>query len=414
MLNIKIITENEELGVICKMYWEINSDFDFVYKVEELAELANIGKAKLPGAIRDACNAYIPEWKCKDCGKPYVFSGRSDFLKNRSLLNNSSNCQCSYVCHECNQIRREKEIQEKREKEEAAKKAREIQNNEIRKKIAQTYDLSKRNPINLQELTLTDVIYLMSILRGGAYENLTKIKPVLMFDQPISSDDDFTAEILSHLIDRKLISVHPDSDTKDFVDNNIFRFYIYRVYYAPPISMSALNDPKALVTELQNCINQDWSDDWCQEALQIWKKVALAECKEYLLFVLNEHHFEFSPGEKTIQYFEYALEQFSTAQVFNIIWRAVKDAAAYYLREDISKRHAANAAISSILRYSEKAIAENWDIKPFRRNYKNTQSVISEVLYNSALKLSSDGFQLVPSIETIHTRKLDVSDQTTD
>lgn len=50
--------------------------------------------------------------------------------------------------------------------------------------------------------------------------------------------------------------------------------------------------------------------------------------------------------EKTSQYLEYALEHYSTAQVFNTIWRAAK-MAAYYQREDISKRQAANAAVAS-------------------------------------------------------------------
>jgi len=406
MLKLEIITDNKELASICELYWEVDSNLDFVHKVVELAELSKIDKAKLPSVIREACNAYISDWKCSGCERPFVFSGRSDFTKSRSYLLNGSYRQESFLCSSCEKKRRDRDIEERKQQEEAARKAREIVENELRNKIRDTYNLSNRQPIDIQALSLTDAIYLISIMRG-AYENLTKIMPVSMFEQPLSADkEDFSAEIIKHLHRNGLIHIHPDTKPEAFANDDISRFYIYHVYYAPPISQSSQGDPKSLVTELHKLVNDGWSEEWCQEALVIWKKVALSECKEYLLFVLDEHHFEFSPGEKTTQYLEYALENFSTAQVFNTIWRAAKDAAAYYQREKISKRQAANAAIASIQKYSERALAENWEIKPYKRNYKLPQAIISEVLYNFALKLGEDGFQFIPNIETIRSKKL--------
>jgi hypothetical protein len=123
-----------------------------------------------------------------------------------------------------------------------------------------------------------------------------------------------------------------------------------------------------------------------------------------------EHLFEFTPGEKTTQYLEFALQHFSTGQVYNIIWRAVKDAAAFYMRGDVSKKHAANVAVSAIQRSAERAIAENWDLKPYRRNYKTTQSIVSEVFYNFASMLGDAGFETAPNIESIHAKKLEQSE----
>lgn len=406
MLQIDILTENKELASICELYWEVDSNLDFVHKIGELAELSKIDKAKLTSVIREACNAYLNDWKCSNCGKPFIFSGRSEFTRNRTLLINASYLQRSFICGECEQKRREKETLEKKRQDEIARKAREAVEIDLRSKIRKTYDLSNHPLIDVENLSLTDIIYLLSILRGGAYESLTKIMPVGMFEQPLSADKDFSTEIITYLHKNKLIYVHPDTEPAAFVNDDISRFYIYSVYYAPPISRSAPDDPKKLITELLNQVDNEWSDERCQEALEIWKKVALSECKEYLLFVLNEHHFEFSPGEKTTQYLEYALEHFSTAQIYNTIWRAAKDSAAYFQRETISKRQAANAAIASIQRISERAVAENWEIKPYGRNYKCPQTVISEVLYNSAIKLGDDGFRLIPNLETIRAKKL--------
>lgn len=406
MLQIEIITENKDLASICKLYWEVDSDLNFVHKVGELAELAKIDKAKLTSVVREACRTTISDWKCSNCKKPFVFSGRSEFTKNRSLLLNSSYRQYSFLCANCEKEKREKEIEEKKRQVEAARKAREVAEIELRKKIRENYDLAKRPVTDVQDLSLTDAIYLISIIRGGAYEDLTKIIPVRMFEHPLSSDDDFSTEIIRHLCNNELIYVHPDTEPEGFEKDNISTYYIYHVYYAPPISQTAPEDPKVLLSELLKRVNGEWSEEWCQEALEIWKKVALSECKEYLLFVLNEHHFEFSPGEKTTQYLEYALEHFSTAQVYNTIWRAAKDAAAYYQREGVSKRQAANVAVAAIQKISERAIAENWEIKPFGRNYKCPQALVSEVLYNLALKLGDEGFQTIPNIETIRAKKL--------
>ena len=231
MLQIEIITEDKELASICELYWEVDSNLSFVHKVRELAELAKIDKAKLTSVIREACNAYVSDWQCANCERPFVFSNRSEFTGNRSHLLDGSYRQLSFLCGDCKKKQREKEIEEKKRQEEAAQRAREAVEAKLRKKIQETYDLSNRQPIDIQSLTLTDALYLISMMRGGAYENLTKIMPVSMFEQSLAADQDFSTEIINHLHDRGLIYIHPDSEPESFVNDDISRFYIYRVYY---------------------------------------------------------------------------------------------------------------------------------------------------------------------------------------
>src|SRR6266508_3965345 len=172
MIKLDIVTDNKELASICELYWEVDPNLDFVHRVNDLAELSKIDKAKLPSVIREACNAYVTDWKCSVCERPFVFSGRSDFTRNRSSLLNGSYRQQSFLCSECEKKRREKEIEERKLQEEAARKAREAVEIELRKKISDTYDLANRQPIDITSLSLTSAIYLISIMRG-AYENLT-------------------------------------------------------------------------------------------------------------------------------------------------------------------------------------------------------------------------------------------------
>jgi hypothetical protein len=89
------------------------------------------------------------------------------------------------------------------------------------------------------------------------------------------------------------------------------------------------------------------------------------------------------------------------AQICNFIWRAAKDAAAFYVREAVSKQHAANTVIGAIQRYGERAKAEGWDIKPYRRNFDCPQSMVSEVLFNAVLRIGDDGFNRTPGIRKL-------------
>ncbi len=407
MLKVETLTQDEELATICKMYWEVNAEWQFVHKVGELAKLTNIERAatRLPQVMRESCYAYIEDWRCPRCEKPHKFYSRSEFSSNRR------NIGLSFLCDEC---RRQDQIREAAETQKGnaeAERTRQETKTRMREKIRETYDLSKKRPIShIYGLSLTDAIYLISIMRG-AYEDLTKIKPIELFEQPLAGDKDLTKEIVIQSHDKRLIYVHPDSETEAFVDETLDRFYIYKVYYAPMVTEKSVVDPKSLVTDLHQYVSLPWTEVECDEALELWKRIALSECMEYLLFVLDEHHFEFTPGEKTTQYIEFSLKHFSTAQVYNIIWRSAKDAAAFYLREQgVTKKHAANTAVAGIQRTAERAVSEKWDLKPYRRNYKTKQSIISEVFYNFALGIGEVGFETVPSIETIHAKKLEHSD----
>lgn len=402
MFELKIHSDDDEIRTICELYWEMDYDYEFVHKVSEIAELVEINKTKILPIVRENSTAIHPDWKCEDCSKPYIFSSRTDFLGKKDNLIDPP----KFRCERCQKLRREKEIEIRRKKQEEERKLQEIKDKELKQNIRQKYSLENRPNTDVSLLSFKKIIYLISIIRAGAFESMTKIIPMAMFDQALSPTIDFSLAIVSYLHNHSLIYIHPDTEPEAFVDESLDRFYIWRVYYAPPISHKHVDDKNFIIRESLRRINEEWSDDWNFQAYQLWKKIAKEECLEYLVYVLNEHHFEFSPGEKTNQYINYALDYFSTAQVFNIIWRSAKDAAAYYQRESISKRQAANSAVSAIQRYSERAISEGWDIKPYSRNFNCPQSVVSEVLYNSALRFGDNGFRLIPNIEAVENKDL--------
>ena len=88
-----------------------------------------------------------------------------------------------------------------------------------------------------------------------------------------------------------------------------------------------------LFTEILN--PSYYSADYADEALELWKEIAVAECIEYLQYQLDKVNFEFTPGEKTYKTFEIILNDFSVSQIYGIIWRSVADASKLYLEKGI-------------------------------------------------------------------------------
>ena len=127
--------------------------------------------------------------------------------------------------------------------------------------------------------------------------------------------------------------------------------------------------------------------------IELCKEVQLNECLSYLKAVLEDHKLSLLPGEKTQLVLSQCLEKFSVAQVYNFIWRAARDAAAYYMRSSIPKRQAANSVVGAIARNMEQSLANSWDVKSFNRNYNFPQSSLSRVIFNTILGTNDGGFK---------------------
>lgn len=61
------------------------------------------------------------------------------------------------------------------------------------------------------------------------------------------------------------------------------------------------------------------------------------------------------------------------------------------MRSPISKRQAANSVVGNITRSMESALANEWDVKPYHRNYNLPQSSLSRVIFNMILGTDDGG-----------------------
>jgi hypothetical protein len=143
---------------------------------------------------------------------------------------------------------------------------------------------------------------------------------------------------------------------------------------------------RALLAALeQHVLQKPWPKAYVIPILGLWHWVAHLECVAYLELSLEDHHLPFHAGEKTHSLVQKLLEHFSIGQIYNLIWRAARDAGARIQREAISPRQAANGAIGHIERMGDRAQTEGWTLKPYRRDRRLQESTLSHLVFRVML-----------------------------
>lgn len=328
IIELEFVTDDQAIIDICRRYWKVNADGQFIYRVNDVAQLAGIPPRGIIKFIAEHCRVYTSDIKCTDCGKAYSLTSRSDYHQRRSW-------GTQWQCDECRRLEAERE--------------------------------------HAARLAATEA------KRLHIHEHYSSIERV-----PIDSHAAFADDITT--------------------------FYLFNVAWLPPIDSAG--NTRGLLDEIDSVFRKGtWPKEWFEESVSLWRELALHESIQYLHACMEEHGFEFNPGDKTKQIISGVLESYSVAQTYVFIWRAVKDAAAYYMSDHVSKKQAANSAIGRIQRQAERALAENWEIKPYRRDRRAPESMISHVLYRTVLKLGDSGINYVPNpIVHDHSEYNDKSD----
>lgn len=380
-VRVHFLVTDEQIKNLCDLYWTVDENQKFSYTVSELATTFSMKSSELSKLVAESCQAYSEENVCNRCHKPSIYSNRSDFQSRwKAAINDRSCLQCVAEQAEARRVERLAEIQRQHQA------------------IQDHYALSPQPPLEIGSVSFEYAVYLLSFIRTTASENLLVYGPLITTKEPLSPNTDFSFEIVRQLYRSGLIAVHPNSQVDAFKFNNgePNTFYVDKVLWSLDFGGSS-EETQGTVTELERIFRtEEWPEHWYSERLLLWKKLALQECLTYLKVVLNEHGLDLTPGEKTYMVFNNVLEEYSVGQVYNMIWRAGRDAAAFYMRGGVSKPHASNTVVGSIQKQADKARAEGWETKAYRRDRRCPESVLSQTLFNTALKIGEEGFNLPP------------------
>lgn len=377
---------------------EIEGLMNRYYNNEKVKDLIEEYKIEINPSI---LYTIFPPMICKDkvciyCGKPMLIK-RTSKSSYRYNINNAYCINCghedSYVCNcsHCVERRKIEKVKREEEQKKIAQRKRNL--------INDTYDLNKHNPVSIEQLGFREKVFLGALLRTALSENMKIIKPLEVAERSLAPTLVYTKEILRTLCYNDIVLVSPDSIIEAFPDSSDEEefplvYYINKVNYV--LNIENKENYEEDVADLIN--PKDMNEEDKNEALIIWKEIALDECLEYFKYQMDKVKFDFNPGEKTITVFKDLLEHFSVAQIYGIIYKAIANATRYYQETNIARKQAANSVIGNCQRYGEKAIVEKWDLAKYHRAYDIPQSVISEFFFNRVTKIGDLGFEIPPIV----------------
>ena len=254
---------------------------------------------------------------------------------------------------------------------------------------------------DINELSLKDSLYLLSVLRHSLSEDFYSVQPFNDHHLLLAPTYDYLDEITQHLYSKKLISISRDSDINSFVfDDELTKttgYYPTRVIWEFLPSMLD-GEKRMYMRELDTLVkSKKWPASWESGKDSLWRHIAKYECLEYYSYLLKERGYEQEDfGPKTHHVFEVMLERFSVSQIFNMSWQAVRDTTDYIVKKGLPKYHAKNSFIGAIERKSDKALAEGWKVRFSRRDFNCPQTVVSSTFFDVFLGLGQSAFDTVP------------------
>lgn len=255
----------------------------------------------------------------------------------------------------------------------------------------------EREPVDFEDISFEQKVYLGALCRALCKENLFEIKPYSGSNRVLAPTNELCSQLYRSLSYDEIIAVSPSSPLEAFVvDDEDFpnRYYTYKVTYY--LNLLFPPNKQDLFTEILD--PSYYSAEYEDEALDLWRKIAVSECLEYLDYQLHKVGFDFAPGDKTYKMFEILLNDFSVSQIYGIIWKAVADASKLYLEKGISKKHAANSVIGACERYAERAKMNGWTLTEYSRIRDLPQSELSSFFFNRVLGIGDMGFKVPPTI----------------
>jgi hypothetical protein len=390
-IEIEFHTDDEKLQELCRKYWAHNTDGKFLYTVASLSASFDVPVWKMATTVAKCCVAYDSGDLCSRCKGPQRFNSRSDFLTSRSGSHRSRYWNGPRICPTCIEAER---LAKEHDLRGAVERTKSV--------IVRELEKTRRKGWSTDRLSFRDAVYLISLLRARGAEDLSFITPLdCVNPAQLSPTQVQDQEILAHLYRRGLTCIHPESRTDSvvIVADELTEFYPAKVHWILPISDGG-PPPTAVLEALEGRLKSEpWPEEWHREASQLQRDIALQECLQYLQVVMSDHGFGSNHGEKTCSVLRAVLNTFSIGQTYSFIWRAAKDAASFFLRENVTRAHAANIVPGAIQRMAERAIAENWQTSSFRRDFRAPLSVLSHVLFTTALQLPDGGFTTVPPPE---------------
>jgi hypothetical protein len=271
-----------------------------------------------------------------------------------------------------------------------------------------------KQPVPINQLPLEDVVSVIALMSVGTDPKLDSINPVNDYYQGLYPDHDNFKDFLNRAFSNDAIIVDVNnSRIQDFTDDGE-RFYIFKVNYLPNISwedhipLETLRSPTKALDHIHSLFLKGcWYEEWTEQLLTLWEKIALAECIEYA----NNRADTYNYHQDAINLDEICkglLKSFSVSKIHAMISTAFHNAAAFQKTDECnSPRHALNTIPGKITSLASRPPSQ---LKEWDRITQLPRCEFSMTLFNKILGFDRDiGFYDCPAItySPIAQRRLD-------
>ena len=298
----------------------------------------------------------------------------------------SGSCACE-GCQEVNRIA----AQQKAEQEAVAKQ-------EFQQQLERRLIETKLPAVSYESLSFSQKVYLGAITRGGIDEGFNFIRPLDQFITLLAPTYSYQGVILNSLtktVPALVISPHSPTEVFNKTEQG-FSYHPTQVSWELNVSIGTLVKVP-LVEAIMNPVSLDTTPE---QKLQLWREIALQEVLEdFLESISSLLNVDFSVGEMTITVFNNLLLDYSTAQIYGIIHKAINEALRFKAEKQTSNKHAANYVISNAQSYGERAKAKGWELNSFSRKRNRPISVISRFYFEKVLGIADKGFYEKPNLD---------------
>ncbi|MFE5620833.1 hypothetical protein ACFQ8S_02025 [Streptomyces virginiae] len=375
-LELELHTDDPREVSALRAYWTLAEDGEtWAQTVTAVREEYGFRQREMQALVQEGGTARLFDVRCPECGGPQEATSRTHCAD----LRRGGNVLCT-TCRILAEQTRQEAARERQERRQQA--------------LQEAFPIRTELELRAEDLTLFQAVALHALFSDPALETAGRTTPTALWPKerrwaPEVLRDDYERRLL-HAGSRTLIRSHRDSDADAFSwedDKPTGGFYLGRVGY---YLVGAETEPAARVPRLLTDLNRvfregPWPDAWLRQWRELWEELAVAQAGAYLDMKLREHHLEMKQGDGTRTALADALATFSLGQVFNFIYRAAKDSAAYYQRGGVNKAQAANSTIGRISASADRARANGWEVKSFGMPWNLPFSAIAETFFSKVM-----------------------------
>lgn len=354
-IGFEVYSDKEIDRALVSRYWAQDEEGKFVEKVSELLPFEGIKNiSQLVSYINEISKAWDERFQCSRCEEYQVIRSRSDYLSSKGI-----------VCRSC--IQKEKEDNEERRRKEVERL------NEKLDEITEKNSSLRLNYTNLKD----DEVLLLLALSKSINPRLTSSTFKLSNSTGIAPAD--TLFFIKKLYDCGVLTHYPPHALEGayILEDESISFYLSRVAFmlVPDVS---LGRGEELFEMLRMREHKQLS-----RILQLWLDYAVSDCMAYLFSECSLHGLETDAEDdlKIKSILRTALETWSIAQLWSVIWKVVRDAASLSTRVYYSKAKAAATLPGKIKRYLEQQVKEGTTLKSWERPNHQPAGTLGDIFY---------------------------------